>query len=158
MSIFAQKMMACPPGYLRTSSPPDHDTILMSEFQRTYYFFYGTPKDPARLSHVLDQEVSPTELRPAHIIGYSCEMWGQYQALVDGPQGGVVDGLVYEVKTESDAKRLAFYETNAYKVVPCHIYLDLATSTQGDTPIKGATFLYAGDPRALREKKWAVDA
>ena len=126
----------------------------LSEFRKTYYFFYGTLKDPTRVSHVLDHQVSPTELRPAHVTGYSCEMWGQYKALVDGPQDGIVEGLAYEVKTEADANKLAFYETNTYKVVPCSIYLDSATTTQDSAVIDGATFLYAGDPQALREKRW----
>ena len=155
VSMFAQKMLACPPDYLRTPSPPEHDTIQrVSEFRKTYYFFYGTLKDPARLSHVLDRQVPPAELLPAHIIGYSCEMWGQYQALVDGPQGGLVRGLAFEVKTEIDANKLAFYETNTYKVVPCSIYLDPSTAGQDTDTIYGVTFLYAGDPQTLREKRW----
>lgn len=106
------------------------------------------------LSHVLDTVVSASSLRPAHVIGYSLELWGQYQALVDGNTGSVVEGAVYEVQSEEDEARLAHYETNAYRLAPC--YINLAPAQEGVDPeqVSGKTFKYAGDPEALREKRW----
>ena len=144
-----------PPNFWCCPSPPGHDTIpRITDFRKSYYFSYGSLKDPARLSHVLDTGISLNQLLPAHIVGYSCEMWGRYKALVDGPSGNIVSGLAYEVQTKDDADKLAHYKTNAYKVVPCRILLDSTDLPEDRNAVFGATFLYAGDPQALRDKRW----
>jgi hypothetical protein len=53
------------------------------------YFFYGTLMDPSMLMEILELKEKPT-LRPAKIGHYSCKRWGQYPALINGPQGGIV--------------------------------------------------------------------
>ena len=35
---------------------------------------------------------------PAMLAGYSLNLWGQYPALLDGPPGAVVVGMVYGVE------------------------------------------------------------
>lgn len=61
-------------------------------------------------------------------MGYECNLWGQYSALVDAPQKDV-HGVVYHVESEKDDKRLASYETNNSQADSCHIYYD-----DGNTP------------------------
>lgn len=119
------------------------------------YFFYGTLMDPNMLMEILDLEEEPT-LRPAKIAGYSCKLWGQYPALINGPQGSIVEGAVYEVQSEGHAARLAEYETKAYRIVPCDIkFMD------GKEPAEvcGTMFRYSGPTLDLDEgdfdlQKW----
>ena len=146
------------------SVPKDHLSRPLEEWekakpkiwQRKPFFFYGTLKEPQTLSRVLDKPVSPSSLRPAYIEGYSIEMWGQYKALVIGPQGNIIEGMTYDVESEEDEEKLAFYETSAYDVASCIIYLPAAErEEQNDAEeVRGKTFRYAGDARALREGRW----
>lgn len=95
----------------------------------------------------LDPDSKP-ELRPGRIYGYSTKLWGQYPALVNGPAGSVVEGMVYNVRTTEAGDKLAAYETRNYKTRPVWItYLD------GKQPEKerGMAFLFAGDPEELSE-------
>ena len=123
-------------------------------FHKTHYFFYGTLRYSDRVSYVLEKDVSQSLLLPAHIVGYTPEPWGQYQALVKGSEDAVVEGVAYEVQTEEDARKLARYETNAYELVPCTIYLESELSPKEPKQISGLTFVYAGDPQALKEDRW----
>lgn len=114
------------------------------------YFFYGTLMDPSFLSEVLNLPQKPT-IRPAELIGYSLKLWGQYPALVNGPTGAVVEGMVCEIETEKHAKRLAQYETSAYDRAPCRIRF-----TDGKEPeeVSGTTFVYAGNPMDVSEGRF----
>lgn len=56
------------------------------------------------------------------------------------PPGNVVNGMVYEVQQEEHAKRLAYYETDAYRCALCFIRLGV------EEEIFGKTFVWAGDP------------
>ena len=87
------------------------------------YFFYGTLKEPQTLSRILDKLVLQSALHAAYVVGYAIEMWGQYKALVTGPQGNIIEGMAYEEQSEEDEEKLAFYETSAYEVALCSIYL-----------------------------------
>ncbi|PGH06475.1 hypothetical protein AJ80_08169 [Polytolypa hystricis UAMH7299] len=50
---------------------------------------------------------------------------GQYPALVDGPPGNIVEGMVYNVQTVEDGEKLAEYETRNYNFKPCFVtYID----------------------------------
>ena len=111
------------------------------------YFFYGTLMDPSILMEILKLKEKPM-LRLAKIIGYSCKMWGQYPALVDGLQGGIVESTIYEVQSEEHAVRLAEYETKAYRIVPCEIRF-----VDGEDPSKvyETTFRFAGPKLDLDE-------
>jgi gamma-glutamylcyclotransferase (GGCT)/AIG2-like uncharacterized protein YtfP len=111
------------------------------------YFFYGTLMDPTMLMEILDLKETPM-LRRATIAGYSCKLWGQYPALVNGPQGGIVEGAMYDVQTEEHAAKLAEYETRAYMAAPCDISL-----VDGEEPTKvcGTTFRYIGPNLDLDE-------
>lgn len=123
-------------------------------WQKKSYFFYGTLKQPQTLSRILEKPVPQSALHSAYIVGYSIEMWGQYKALVDGPQGNIVEGTAYELQTEEDEERLAFYETSAYEVAPCKIHFPKEGEEVGPKTISGKTFRYAGDAQALREGRW----
>jgi Gamma-glutamyl cyclotransferase, AIG2-like len=71
---------------------PESITIVPKVFSPEYYFFYGSLMDSATLMKVLKLLHQP-ELVPARITGYSCKLWGQYPALVDGPAGNDVHGM-----------------------------------------------------------------
>ena len=144
---FINKLASAPADFLtrRPETPP-----RPPQFEPTFYFFYGTLKDPKMLSHILDLTESP-ELRPAQIVSYALANWSDYKTLIDGPTENVVEGCAYLVRSEEDEKKLAYYETNAYESRPC-----LITLTDGDEPqrVSGRTFKYAGDPQALLEGRF----
>ncbi|KAL3417094.1 poly polymerase [Phlyctema vagabunda] len=119
---------------------PDRLMIQTAGLQAGPYFFYGSLMDPSMLQEVLGLEALPS-LRPAEIVGYSCKMWGQYPALIKGPQGATVRGVVYDVQDREHAVRLASYETKAYRTAPCEIS---CVDTSEQSPLSGTVFLYAG--------------
>lgn len=149
-SLMARKFKSAPPNWLTSGyTLDDHIPPKTFEFRKDYYFFYGTLQDPITLSHVLQKNVERSSLRPAVITGYSCELWGTYKALVDGPMGATVEGVAYEIQCEEDETRSAAYETNAYETASCRI--DLKGEGEGSIPqtVSGKSFRYAGDPEAL---------
>ena len=77
--------------------------------------------DPSLLSELLELRDKP-RMRPAHIVGYTTKVWGQYPALIDGPTGAVLKGAVYEVQTQEHTQRLAEYEIKNYRVASCVIF------------------------------------
>jgi hypothetical protein len=103
--------------------------------------------DPALLSDILGLPEKLT-LRPVMLAGYSLKLWGQYPALLDGPPGAVVVGIVYNVEHENQAERLAEYETQAYRPTPC-----LIRFTDGEEPeqVTGTAFKYVGNPADISE-------
>ena len=105
----------------------------------THFFFYGSLMDDQQLKKVLRLHSLPV-LRPASVIGYSIKLWGPYPALVDGPPGNVVNGVVYEVQKEEHEKRLSYYETDAYRCVSCSI------NGEGGEQVSGKTYVWADDP------------
>ena len=104
------------------------------------HFFYGTLMDEGQLTSVLNL-TSPPILRPALIVGYSIKMWGPFPTLVEGPPGNIISGMVYEVQSEADEKKLAHYESSAYRSAPCSI-----RPAGGGEEIYGKTFVWARDP------------
>jgi len=146
VSPFIQKLRSAPEGYFFKSEGRSEQPDPFAP-PTGPYFFYGTLSDPAFLSEVLGLSAKP-ELRPAILVGYSVKLWGQYPALLDGPTGATVEGMVYEVGSEKHGERLANYETNAYTTAPCRIvFMD------GETPeqVSGTTFKYAGNPLDIDE-------
>ena len=116
-----------------------HVTYEPEPRKPVYYFFYGSLMDERKLTQVL-RLGSPPVLRPASIVGYSIKMWGPYPALIDGPPGNVVNGMAYEVQNEDHEKRLACYETDAYRCAPCFI-----KPGAGGEGVFGKTFVWADD-------------
>ena len=96
--------------------------------------------DEHRLTKVLNLD-SPPLLSPASLVGYSTKMWGPYPALIDGPPGNTVNGMVYEVQREDHEKLLADSETDAYRSALCYI-----RPGEGGKGFFGKTFVWAGDP------------
>jgi gamma-glutamylcyclotransferase (GGCT)/AIG2-like uncharacterized protein YtfP len=113
-------------------------------FRKEHYFFYGSLMDLSTLVHVLKLRDRP-ELLPAMITGYTCILWGQYPALVDGPPEASVRGMAYVVQRPSHQKLLELYETDHYKVRHCLINL------QDGKEVKGRTFLWNADRGLLKE-------
>ncbi|KAI0006947.1 hypothetical protein F4779DRAFT_620117 [Xylariaceae sp. FL0662B] len=105
---------------------------------------------PETLKHVLDIDQEPV-LRPAKIVGYALSSWGQYPALIDGDTGTEVSGYAYEVQTPEHENKLAYYETNAYKLHPCQI--DFSDEKE-PRELYGKTFMYAGDAEALKNGRF----
>lgn len=141
-SPYIEKVASAQPNYLlnmpATSFKPE-------TYKPTWYFFYGTLARPDTLRHILGLQTSPA-MRKAQVEGYSLAMWGQYRALIDGPQRNIVRGSAFLVATQ-DEDRLAYYETNAYEIAPCVI-----TFTDDAEPrsTRGNTFIYAGDASAIQ--------
>jgi gamma-glutamylcyclotransferase (GGCT)/AIG2-like uncharacterized protein YtfP len=146
ISPFIQKLRNAPEGYFFEPEVRPEQLDLFAP-PTGPYFFYGTLSDPSFLSEVLGLSEKPT-LRPAMLMGYSLKLWGHYPALVDGPTGATVEGMVYEVRSEKHGERLADYETNAYTTAPCRIRF-----TDGNKPeqVSGTTFIYAGNPLDIDE-------
>jgi Gamma-glutamyl cyclotransferase, AIG2-like len=133
---------------------PDLDAAP-DPFRREYYFFYGSLADPHTLATVLKRR-GPPRLLPAKIFGYSCMLWGQYPALLDGPPGAPVSGMAYEVQTPSDKKPSEIYETSNYKLRPCLIKF------QDGREVDDSAFLWNADKAHLREgtfnlRDWQMD-
>ncbi|KAH8812204.1 hypothetical protein F5884DRAFT_305108 [Xylogone sp. PMI_703] len=145
-SPFVLKLRSAPPDWFYQSSNPP-PLVDIFDLPKGPYFFYGTLMDPKMLAQILDLDHEPT-LRPAKVVGYSCKLWGQYPAMVDGPQGAIVEGAAYHVGTVSGAEKLAAYETKHYEVKPC-----LIQYTDGQEPVDdlGHTFMFAGNLHDLDE-------
>ena len=142
----AKKFLAAQndPGSGQVTSDPE-------PWKPVHYFFYGSLMDEIQLTNVLGLNSPPT-LQPASIVGYSIKMWGPYPTLVDGPPGNVVNGMVYEVQKEDHEKRLAYYETKAYRCVACFI-----TPGAPGEQIFGKTFVWADDPESGRLSAGSFD-
>lgn len=141
-SLHIEQLLSAPADYLKEVPPP-------SVPESTYpvnYFFYGTLAQPEVLKRILDLQQEPA-YRPAHIIGYSLSNWGQYRTLINGEPGEEVQGTVFEVASEADEAKLAYYETKAYETAWCRLHYD-----DGKQPAEayGTTFMYAGDAKALK--------
>lgn len=82
-------------------------------WQKELTFFYGTLKELQTLSHILDKPASQSALDKAYVEGYPIEMQGQYKAFVSGPQGNIIEEMVYEVQAKKMERKWPFT-----KVVP----------------------------------------
>lgn len=128
---------------------PASDLLRRSKpytYEPVYYFFYGTLMKPEILKGVLGLETKPV-LRPAKVQGYELSHWGQYRALIDGEPNNEVSGCAYMVRPVDEEHKLAYYETSAYRLVPCKVHF---TDREGE-PVAGRIFIYAGDARALKQ-------
>lgn len=138
------------------SAPDDYLTNLEGAIKDyppefpVYYFFYGTLTAPKNLQRILGLPEEP-QLRKSQIVGYALAKWGDYPALIDDKQDQIVSGYAYLVQSEEEAQKLAYYETNAYKVAPLRI-----TFTDDGSParVRGKGFMYAGDAKALLEQRF----
>lgn len=136
--------MSAPPGWFYQSpNPPQH--VDLFEPRTGPYFFYGTLMDPKMLAEVLELDHEPI-LRPANVVGYTCKLWGQYPAIVDGEMDATVSGAAYNVESVEDARKLAAYETKNYQTKACKI-----NYTDGKQPETqhGQLFMFAGNPSDL---------
>ena len=112
------------------------------------FFFYGSLMDPLRLQEVL-QLPAPPVLKPARVRSYKIMLWGQYPALVDGPNNSYVDGMAYVVETEKQQKMLEHYETDVYSVEGIRITIEGKEAS-------GRTFMWADGPTELIEGIWSL--
>lgn len=115
-----------------------------------YFFFYGTLTAPAQVERILDLPEEP-QLREAEVFGHAVAKWGDYPALINGKQGDVVTGFAYLVRSEEEAQKLSYYETNAYEVADCWVYFQDEKEPK-ETGCK--VFMYAGDAQALLEQRF----
>lgn len=150
-SPFLTMLASAPPDYLSNLEGAQRIEDLPPKYPK-YFFFYGTLKDPATLKRILDLSEEP-KLRPAKVIGYSVAKWGDYPALINGAQGEVVHGCACLVQSQEQVEKLAYYETKAYKQMPCWVrFTD--NDDEASVKIPGYTFMYAGDEKALLEKRF----
>ncbi|KAJ5112248.1 hypothetical protein N7532_000293 [Penicillium argentinense] len=126
-------------------------------FQRHYCFFYGTLMDPDILSRVLKSSKKPPIMHRARVMGYQVKLWGLYPALLDGESLNPVDGMAYELRSQTQLDRLATYETEQYRLQACLI--DLLSDDGVGKTIEGVTFVWNGEQDELKEgtfnlKQW----
>jgi hypothetical protein len=76
-------------------------------------------------------------------------LWGQYPALVDGPNDSYVDGRAYVVETEQQQKVLEHYETGTYSIEGIRI-------TAEGKEVSERTFMWADDLTELTEGTWSL--
>lgn len=153
-SGFALKVLQAPEDYFFNMS---HDSKLPRKpFAAPIgpYFVYGTLRNHHMLSEILSLKDIPV-LRPARVYGYACKLWGQYPALEDGHPGNVINGSVYHVSSQDAADRLAEYETDNYRAVPC--FIEYADQEEPQTD-HGFTFLFCGNPKDLTNGTFHLDA
>lgn len=146
MSKFALKIKNAPPGWFYRSPKPPRPVDYF-EPRTGPYFLYGTLADLNMLRDILSLDHEPI-LRPANVVGYTCKLWGQYPAIIDGEMGATINGAVYIVKSVKDARRLADYETENYETKPCKI-----NYTDGKEPQiqHGQLFMFAGNTGDLED-------
>jgi gamma-glutamylcyclotransferase (GGCT)/AIG2-like uncharacterized protein YtfP len=141
ISPSVQKLQEAPDKYrLGTGHRFEHIDICRPRFG--LYFYYGTLIDPCLLLEKLIL-LSKLRVRPAKVCGYSLKLCGQYPALVDGPFGLVVKGMVYIVEHDGHAERLAEYETKACRPSPCLICF---TDNEVPREASGTTLKYVENP------------
>lgn len=104
-----------------TSDNSAEDGWPRDPFQRKYCFFYGTLMDPRTLCQVLKSPERPRIMRRARVIGFEIKLWGPYPALLSGEPLRSVDGMVYEILSQTELDRLAAYETDKYQLRPCFL-------------------------------------
>ncbi|KAI9933318.1 hypothetical protein ASPWEDRAFT_30162 [Aspergillus wentii DTO 134E9] len=141
-----------------SSTPPNHPRNILQQppGYPQYYFFYGTLTTPQTLQRILDHTEEPT-LRKAQITGFTVAKWGDYPTLINREQNDeqeqeqVISGYAYLVQSDEEAQKLASYETKAYMVTSCWICF-----VDGEEPgeVRGRTFMYAGDAKALLEQRF----
>jgi len=88
--------------------------------------------------------------QPARVESYKIMLWGQYPALVDGPNDSYVDSIAYVIKTEQQQKMLEHYETDVYRVEGIRI------TVKGEM-VSGRTFMWADDHAELTEGIWSLE-
>lgn len=127
-------------------------------FKKHYCFFYRTLMHPARLAAVLLlPDSQPPKLRSAKVIDYHPKLWGQYPALLDGPQGNEEFGMAYEVQLSKELDQLKTYETAKYKHRSCLI--QLLDATEGDrNEVRDNTFIWDGELDELIEGQFSLEA
>jgi gamma-glutamylcyclotransferase (GGCT)/AIG2-like uncharacterized protein YtfP len=157
-----KKQKYSPPTGKPPSDQKANRNIMLEKFQAnvkpslgqyTYipkpFFFYGSLMDPLRLQEVLQLPARPI-LKPARVKSYKIMLWGQYPALVDGPNNSCVDGMAYVVETEKQQKMLEHYETDVYSVEGIRISIE-------GKEVFGTTFMWADDPTKLMEGTWSLE-
>lgn len=90
-----------------------------------------------------------------HLHQLLCSTDGlRYPTLVKGDADSVVDGQVYVVETEHQAKRLQEYETDHYTWCYCTVKLE-----DGSELDKVRVFIWAGDPDSedLRDGNFCLE-
>ena len=102
-SSYISKLKAAPPDYFFRPPSPSKGVDLFAA-PTGPYFFYGTLTDPSMIRDILELETEP-ELRPARIVGYKCDLWGQYPALLDA-RGSVMREQCIMLKRLSMGKGL----------------------------------------------------
>jgi gamma-glutamylcyclotransferase (GGCT)/AIG2-like uncharacterized protein YtfP len=120
-------------------------------FQKVLYFLYGTLMDPNTLSKVLGTQERP-EIKPAHIFGYQCKLWGPFPALIDEVSWEPVHGVVYEVKNVEEQQKLVEYNGAHYSLIHCRMHIE------GGSRVWGCTFKWKGDESCLTEGAFDIDA
>lgn len=127
------------------------------KFNPQLIFFYGSRTVPCILQRVLSLCEPPTYYR-ASIDSFKVKMYGVYPALVKATDEGIVQGLVYTVKSEDDMQKLIAYEGDAYRLTWCFArMLDPTPAVQVHVYMI-RNFEYCGPPELLRDGEFNPSA
>jgi hypothetical protein len=125
----------------------------VEQFEREYFFFYRTLMDPGILAQVLRMpNLSPKIIR-AKVIGYDVKLWGSYPALVDGVPDQPVDGIAFEILSQTQLDRLISYETEKEELVPYAIEI-LNQQNEIERTVDGVTFKWNYERDELLKRKF----
>lgn len=127
-----------------------HTADAEPTFKPCHMFFYGSLMDPEILQTIVGLP-EPPAVRRASISGFAVKMWGIYPALVPA-ENGKVSGTTWEVTSEAQFRKLAAYETSAYKWCECEIQLGDGEALSGCR-----TFCWAGHPKSRELEEGSFD-
>ncbi|KAK2791165.1 hypothetical protein FQN52_005121 [Onygenales sp. PD_12] len=119
--------------------PPQQQQQQQQHPKTGPYFFYSTLKDPSTLATVLDLPRLP-RMRPARLADYRVKYWGERPVLVHEPFHQV-EGMVYHVRSEEEAERLAEFQSERFWITRCRIqYLDAMAEEGEEEEVVGSVF------------------
>ncbi|KAI1200075.1 hypothetical protein F5X97DRAFT_294806 [Nemania serpens] len=151
-------------------------------FEPFYFFFYGSLQIRSVLRNVCDIEADEDDeddaaifLPDASIFGWEVKMWGCFPALVpaiadadadDEDEGGLVDGVAWLCEKHEHVARLCRYETEAYRMAYCDVWVPAADGDGVEVLGNARTFVSvlaaeelgrgAFDVDAYQNNKWRV--
>lgn len=144
INIAAKDLSALPRLGVNDPTLPQHRPNSLTDLPYgcpVLCFFYGTLAQSEILKRVLEleDELDPSVLQPAYVLGGNITTLGRYRALVNSNDpNSRVDGHAFMVQSEGQERSLRLYETNLYEVVRCDIKL-----VGESVPVQGLTFRLA---------------
>ncbi|KAI1754381.1 hypothetical protein F4782DRAFT_528809 [Xylaria castorea] len=130
---------------------------VVTTFEPFYFFFYGSLQIPDVLRSVceIEDDKDSITLRKASIDGWKYMMWGPYPALVPATDGHV-EGTVFLCEKPEHVARLCSYETCAYRMAYCDVFVPSAEGSDLEVIKNARTFVNNQNPNELTEGHFDV--